>query len=151
LPGFLAGDRRRCLIARAHGAGLIDYTKFDSYNGLDLIREKLLLDLLHSQEEIETLKLQWQKRMLVALVVGDQAKQQAFEELNELYSIFLTALAPWDQSLVSSTMKKRDPEALKSAWEETFGRLDDPETQRKLKFYDDLLAEMQGKKSQGRP
>jgi hypothetical protein len=147
----LAGDRRRCLIARAHGAGLIDYTKFNSYNGLDLIREKMLLDLLHSQEEAEVIKLQWQKKLLIALMAPDQTKRQAFENLDEVYQYFLQMLSPWDQSLASSTMKRRDPEALKSAWEETFGRLDDPETQRKLKLYDDFLAETQGKKSQGRP
>lgn len=147
----MAGDRRRCLIARAHGAGLIDYTKFNSYNGLDLIREKMLLDLLHSQEEAEVIKLQWQKKLLIALMAPDQTKRQAFENLDEVYQYFLQMLSPWDQSLASSTMKRRDPEALKSAWEETFGRLDDPETQRKLKLYDDFLAETQGKKSQGRP
>lgn len=122
-------------MVRAAARGVVDFSEVGLFNPQDHRRVKILLREVGAEDEREVLHAQ--HRHTLAGMGIDNLSPDGLKSLQKAgtsaFDDLLASYFPWHYDTTSrDEREKEEVKELRAAWESHYGKLDDPETQKKL-------------------
>jgi hypothetical protein len=126
----LVYDQVTHMMVRAAATGAVDFSKAELTNPRWTDRLRLILDELTRNNRIEFLRALHQHYTSFMLVprLTDESYGKIKEGANSTMDLLVEMTYPWDKERAAKT-RRDDVKAAVGAWEDHYGKLDDPEVQ----------------------
>jgi DNA-binding MarR family transcriptional regulator len=138
-------------MVQAAAAGVVDFGRADPRSPKWWRYLRLILDQLEQKNLKEYHRL-YNDRVVAILSRTDLTRESAermLEESDSRIDSIAKVLFPWIE-LDRESVRKDEIQKLRAAWEDRFGKLDDPETQRRIRNTVEWLKNVKRPKAPGK-
>lgn len=138
-------------MVQAAAAGVIDFGRADPMDNKWWRHLRLILNQLE-QENLKEYHRLYNDRVVAMLCRTDLSRESAeklLEESDSRIGSMVKIMFPW-VDLSRDTVRKEQAAQLRAAWESWFGKLDDPDTQRRIRETAEWLNSINKPKAPGK-
>jgi hypothetical protein len=137
-------------MVQAAAAGVLDFGRADPRDPKWWRQLRLIVNQLE-QEKLKEYHRLYNDRVVAMLSRTDLTREGAerlLEESDKRIDNIAKLLFPWID-LDRESVRQEEAQKLRSTWESWFGKLDDPDTQRRIRETADWLRNVNGRKTPG--